>query len=57
MRGNANCSEMVTTLLRIVLYVSRLAFKVIFNSRTLFYEIQVGRLYAHLKRFLHFKLT
>ena len=25
MRGNANCSEMVTTLLRIVLYVSRLA--------------------------------
>ena len=41
MRGNANCSEMVTTLLRIVLYVSRLA-KVIFNGRTVFYEIQVG---------------
>ena len=42
MRGNANCSEMVTTLRRIVLYVSRLAFKVIFNGRTVFYEIQVG---------------
>ena len=56
MRGNANCLEMVTTLLRIVLYVSRLA-KVIFNGRTVFYEIQVGRLYARLKCFLHFKLT
>ena len=42
MRGNANCSEMVMTLLTIVLYVSRLALKGIFNGQTVYYEIQVG---------------
>ena len=31
--------------------------KGIFNGRTVFYEIQVGILYARLKRFLHFELT
>ena len=41
MRDNANCSEMVTTLLMIVLYVSRLNFylKGIFNGWTVY---QVG---------------
>ena len=33
MRGNANCSEMVTTLLRIILYVSRLALWVYSTAR------------------------
>ena len=45
--GNANCSEMVTTLLTIVLYVSQLA---------LLLEGYIQRL-DRLKHFLHFKLT
>ena len=44
MRGNANCSEIVATLLTIVLYLTRLLcyLKGIFNSWTVYYEIQVG---------------
>ena len=45
MHGNSNCSEMVTTLLTIVLYSSQLAcyLKGRFNGQTVYYEIQVAR--------------
>ena len=42
MGDNANCSEMVTTLLTIVLFVFQLALSGIFNGRTVHYEIQIG---------------
>ena len=52
MRGNTNCSEMVTTLLTIVLYVYPLAL-LLEECRTVYYEIQVG-LWAF-KTFLAFQ--